>query len=96
VNASSLFRSGAEASGEIHEAAFIWMLQRLADAGLVKGKTVGTDATPLEANAALRSIVRRDTVEGDQDYLTKLAQASGIETPTRADLVRIRSEAEHS
>jgi transposase len=51
--------------------------------------TVGTDATPLEANAALRSIVRRDTGEGDQDYLTKLAQASGIETPTRADLVRI-------
>jgi transposase len=65
------------------------MLQRLADAGLVKGKTVGIDATTLEANAALRSIVRRDTGERCQDFLTKLAQASGIETPTRADLARI-------
>jgi len=44
---------------ETHEAVFTWMLQRLADAGLVKGKTVGIDATTLEANAALRSIVRR-------------------------------------
>jgi transposase len=74
---------------ETHEAVFTWMLQGLADAGLVKGKTVGIDATTLEANAALRSIVRRDTGESYQDFLTKLAQASGIETPTRADLARI-------
>jgi transposase len=74
---------------ETHEAVFTWMLQRLADAGLVKGKTVGIDATTLEANAALRSIVRRDTGESYQDFLTKLAQASGIETPTRADLARL-------
>jgi transposase len=74
---------------ERHEAVFTWMLQRLADAGLVKGKTVGIDATTLEANAALRSIVRRDTGESYQDFLTKLAQASGIEAPTRADLARI-------
>jgi transposase len=74
---------------ETHEAVFTWMLQRLADTGLVKGKTVGIDATTLEANAALRSIVRRDTEESYQDFLTKLAQASGIETPTRADLARI-------
>ena len=65
------------------------MLQRLADADLVKGKTVGIDATTLEANAALRSIVRRATGESYHDFLTKLAQASGIETPTRADLARI-------
>jgi transposase len=74
---------------ETHEAVFTWMLQRLADAGLVRGKTVGIDATTLEANAALRSIVRRDTGESYQDFLTKLAQASGIETPTRADLARL-------
>ena len=48
---------------ETHEAGFTWILQRLADAGLVKGKTVGIDATTLEANAALRSIVRRETGE---------------------------------
>jgi len=74
---------------ETHEAVFTWMLQRLADAGLVKGTTVGIDATTLQANAALRSIVRHDTGESYQDFLTKLAQASGIETPTRADLARI-------
>jgi transposase len=74
---------------ETHEAVFTWMLQRLADVGLVKGKTVGIDATTLEANAALRSIVRRDSGESYQDFLTKLAQASGIETPTRADRARM-------
>lgn len=74
---------------ERHEAVFTWMLQRLADAGLVKGHTIGIDATTLEANAALRSIVRRDTGETYQEFLTQLAQASGIETPTREDLARI-------
>ena len=74
---------------DTHEAVFTWMLQRLADAGLVRGKTVGIDATTLEANAALRSIVRWDTGESYHDFLTKLAQASGIKTPTRADLARI-------
>src|ERR1700681_4855952 len=43
----------------------------------------------VEANAALRSIVRRDTGESYQDFLTRLAQASGIETPTREDLARL-------
>ena len=74
---------------ETHGAVFTWVLQRLADADLVKGKTVGIDATTLEANAALRSIVRRDTGESYQEFLTQLAQASGIETPTRADLARL-------
>jgi len=74
---------------ETHQAVFTWVLQQLADAGLVTGKTIGIDATTLEANAALRSIVRRDTGESYQDFLTKLAQASGIDTPTRADLARI-------
>jgi transposase len=73
---------------EAHEAVFTWMLQRLADCELVQGKTAGIDATTLEANASLRSIVRRDSGESYQDFLTKLAQASGIETPTRADLAR--------
>jgi transposase len=74
---------------ETHRAVFTWILQRLADAGLVKGQTIGIDATTLEANAALRSIVRRDTGDTYQEFLTQLAQASGIETPTRDDLARI-------
>ena len=73
---------------ETHQAVFTWVLQQLADAGLVQGKTVGIDATTLEANAAMRSIVRRDTGEDYTAFLTRLAKASGIETPTAADLAR--------
>jgi transposase len=74
---------------ETHRAVFTWVLQRLGEAGLVKGHVLGVDATTLEANAALRSIVRRDTGEGYQTFLTQLAVTSGIETPTRADLARV-------
>jgi transposase len=58
------------------------------DAKLLRGQTVGIDATTLEANAAMRSIVRRDTGEGYVAFLTKLAEASGIKTPTREALAR--------
>src|SRR2546429_1047419 len=74
---------------DTHREVFTWILKQLAEAGLVNGKTIGIDATTLEANAALRSIVRRDSGESYQEFLTKLAQASGIETPTREDLARI-------
>jgi transposase len=74
---------------ETHRAVFTWILQVLATADLVKGNTIGIDATTLEANAALRSIVRRDSGETYQEFLTRLAQASGIKTPTRADLARL-------
>jgi transposase len=72
-----------------HRAVFTWVGQCLGIAGLIKGKTLAIDATTLEANAALRSIVRRDTGETYNEFLTKLAQASGIETPTRADLAKL-------
>ena len=74
---------------ETHRAIFTWVQQRLVEAGLLKGKTVAIDATTLEANAAMRSIVRRDTGESYQAFLTGLATASGIETPTREDLARV-------
>ena len=74
---------------ETHRAVFTWVLQCLSTAGLVKGKTIGIDATTLEANAALRSIVRRDSGEIYEEFLTNLATASGISTPTRADLARL-------
>src|ERR1700675_4641206 len=74
---------------ESHRAVFTWVQQRLVAAGLLKGKTVAVDATMLEANAAMRSIVRRDTGERYQEFLTGLAQASGIATPTREDLARL-------
>src|SRR5829696_4794832 len=74
---------------DTHRAVFTWILQVLATADLIKGKTIGIDATTLEANAALRSIVRRDSGETYQELLTRLAHASGIETPTRAELARL-------
>ena len=73
---------------ETHEAVFTWVLERVAEAGLVRGKTVGIDATTLEANAAMRSIERRDTGESHEAFVRRLAEASGIATPTRAELAR--------
>jgi transposase len=74
---------------EAHQAVFAWVLRVVAREGLLRGKTLGIDATTLEANAALRSIVRRDSGESYQEFLTALATASGIETPTREDLAKI-------
>ena len=74
---------------ETHRAVFTWVQQRLVEAGQLKGKTIAIDATTLEANAAMRSIVRRDTGESYQTFLTGLAKASGIETPTREQLARL-------
>jgi transposase len=72
-----------------HQEVFTWVLGLLAQEGLLRGKTLGIDGTTLEANAALRSIVRRDTGEGYEEFLVGLAKASGIETPTREDLARL-------
>mgnify|MGYP000375871754 CR=1 FL=1 len=74
---------------ETHRAVFTWVQVRLVEAGLLNGKTVAIDATTLEANAAMRSIVRRDTGDSYQAFLTGLATASGIDTPTREDLARL-------
>ncbi len=72
-----------------HQAVFRWVLELLAEKGLLKGKTVGIDATTLEANAAMRSIVRRDTGEGYEEFLRRLVQESGIATPTREQLAKL-------
>ena len=74
---------------ETHREVFAWVLGLLADAGLIRGKQIGMDATTLEANAALRSIVRRDNGESYEEFLKGLARQSGVETPTREDLPRV-------
>ena len=74
---------------ETHGKVFSWMLGVLAGEGLIDGRTVGVEALTLEANAAMRSIVRRDTGEAYNEFLTRLAKASGIETPTQTDLGRL-------
>src|SRR3569833_2564777 len=74
---------------EVHEAVFAWVLGRLAEHGLVKGDRIGVDASTMEAIAALRAIVRRDTGEGYREMLKRLAEESGIATPTAEDLIRL-------
>jgi transposase len=74
---------------ETHQAVFQWVLAVLAEKKLLRGTTIGVDATTLEANAALRSIVRRDTGESYEEFLTRLAKESGIETPTREQLAKL-------
>jgi transposase len=86
---STISRTRRAIDLETHRAVFTWVQARLVEAGLLNGKTIAIDATTLEANAAMRSIVRRDTAETYQEFLTRLAQASGIETPTRDELARL-------
>jgi transposase len=86
---SWLSRTRARLPLEVHDAVFTWALQRLAERGLVRGERIGVDASTVEANAALRTIVRRDSGEGYRDMLARMAQASGVETPTAADLARL-------
>ncbi len=74
---------------ETHREVFTWALGVIAEKGLLQGKTLGIDATTLEANAALRSIVRRDSGESYPEFLTKLAKESGIATPTREEVARL-------
>ncbi len=86
---STISRTRRLIAVETHRAVFTWVQERLVAAGLLKGRTVAIDATTLEANAAMRSIVRRDTGERYQEFLTRLAAASGIKTPTREALARL-------
>src|SRR5437588_1742574 len=74
---------------EVHEAVFARVLRRLAEHGLIKGDRIGVDASTMEANAALRAIVRRADGEGYREMLERLAKESGIATPTAEDLIRL-------
>ncbi|MFG1466808.1 transposase, partial [Xanthobacter sp. DSM 24535] len=74
---------------EAHEKVFGWVLNLVAARGLVKGERIGVDGSTMEANAALRTIVRRDSGETYRAMLTRMAQESGIETPTIDDLIRL-------
>ena len=86
---STVSRTRRRLPVEAHEAVFARVLELLEESGLLSGKTLGIDSTTLEGNAAMRSIVRRDTGEGYQLFLEGLAEASGIETPSRADLAKL-------
>ena len=83
---SWLSRTRARLPLEVHDAVFAWVIERLAERGLIKGRRIGIDASTMEANAAMRSIRRRDTGESYRQMLKRMAQESGVATPTAADL----------
>ena len=86
---SSLTRVRDRLPLEVHTAVFDWALRLLAEKGLMPGKTVAIDSTFLEANAAMKSIVRRDTGEDWNEYLRRLMQErEGVENPTDEELRR--------
>ena len=74
---------------EVHEKVFAFVLKPVAEHGLVKGERIGADGSTMEANAALRTIVRRDNGETYREMLTRMAQESGVETPTIDDLIQL-------
>ena len=74
---------------DTHKQVFDWVLEQVAAAGLIKGKTIGVDSTTLEANAAMKSIVRRDTGDDYMEYLKKVAEAEGVEATDAAALLRM-------
>lgn len=76
-------------NAETHQQIFAWVLERLAQAGLIKGKTIGVDSTTLEANAAMKAIVRRDTGESYTGYLKRLAEAEGVDAKDVSALLRM-------
>ncbi len=83
---SWLSRTRARLPLEVHEGVFAWVLERLAERGLIKGQRIGVDGSTMEANAAMRSIRRRDTGESYREMLTGMAKESGMATPTAAEL----------
>jgi transposase len=85
---STLSRNRRLIAVETHQEIFAWVLAVLAQENLLKAQTLGVDATTLEADAAMKSIVRRDTGEGYAEFLQRLASESGEATPTRAELSR--------
>jgi len=86
---STVSRTRRLYSVETHKAVFRWLLQVLSSKGLVDGQTLAIDGTTLEANAAMRAIRRRDDGRKYEEYLKGLAQAEGIESPTREQLSRL-------
>ncbi len=86
---SWLSRTRARLPLELHDQVFTWVLRRLDEHGLIKSERIGVDASTMEANAALRTIVRR--VDGDsyREMLRRMAAESGIETPMAEDLIRL-------
>ena len=85
---SSLTRIKARLPWEVFQTVFAIVLELVAQHKLLDGRTVGVDATTLEADAAMKSIVRKDTDENWEQYVRRLAAEDGVEIKSKADLIR--------
>ncbi len=85
---SSLTRIRKRLPLEVHQEVFAFVVKVAREKGLVKGRVMAVDSTTLEANAAMKSIVRKDTGKDWNEYLRELAKEAGIEEPTDEDLRR--------
>ena len=86
---STVSRTRRLYSVETHIAVMKWVLKLLRKHGLADGQSVCIDATTLQANAAMKSLVRRDTGQAYEDYLRQLAEAEGIQNATKEQLARL-------
>ena len=89
---SSLTKIGDRLPTEVYREVFQFVLRMVHERGLLKGQTVGVDSTLLEANAAMKSIVRKDSGDDWEEYLKKLAAAEGRELKSKAELIRFDKE----
>ncbi len=85
---SSLTKVRQRLPEAVHEQVFAFVLGIAQRHGLIQGQTLAVDSTTLEANAAMKTMVRKDTGEDWNAYLTRLAKAAGITEPTAEDLQR--------
>jgi transposase len=86
---STVSRTRRLYSVETHRAVMKWVLKILRKHGLADGQSVCIDATTLQANASMKSLVRRDTGQSYDEYLGQLAQAEGIENPSKEQAARL-------
>ena len=84
---STISRTRTRIALEAHTEVFQWVLERLRQAGLAEGAKGGVDATTLEASAALDTLRRKDSGEDYDAFVRRLAEASGLQSPTREELI---------
>ena len=84
---STISRTRQRIALEAHKEVFAWVLGQLREAGLAAALKVGVDSATLEANAALQTLDRKDTGEDYEAFVRRLAEASGLESPTCEELI---------
>lgn len=83
---SSISKTHKRLPKEVFDEVFQFILRVAARKGLLGGEKLGIDSTKIQANASMKSIVRKDSGKGWRDYTKKLAKKAGLDDPTDAEL----------